>query len=84
MIHLDTNFLIRALVAGTPQDIQLQQWISSNEQLGIDSIVWAEFLCGPLTSQQIASIQSIVGHIEPFLPQDGTVAARLFNSCGRR
>lgn len=83
MIHLDTNFPIRALVAGTLQDTQLQEWIGS-EKLGIDSIVWAEFLCGPLTSQQVAAVQSIVGHIEPFLPQDGSVAAQLFNSSGRR
>lgn len=59
MIHLDTNFLIRALVPGTPQDVQLENWITSNEPMGIDAIVWAEFLCGPLTPEQLTSTQSL-------------------------
>jgi hypothetical protein len=29
MIHLDTNFLIMALVPASPQDIQLRQWFAA-------------------------------------------------------
>ena len=54
MIHLDTNFLIQALVAGSPAETKLQTWLTSGEDLGISTIAWSEFLCGPLTPKDEA------------------------------
>ena len=48
MIHLDTSFLIRALAAGTPEDVRIRQWLAAGEALGVSSLAWCEFLCGPL------------------------------------
>ena len=48
MIHLDTSFLIRGLAVGSHEDLQLRQWIGDNESLGMCTIAWSEFLCGPV------------------------------------
>ena len=48
MFHLDTSFLIRALVAGSPQDVALRGWLQSGLPIGASVIAWTEFLCGPL------------------------------------
>jgi predicted nucleic acid-binding protein len=49
MIHLDTSFLIRALLDGTSESAALEHWIGSGENIGISSVAWCEFLCGPAT-----------------------------------
>ena len=51
MIHLDTSFLIRALARGLPEDRRLRGWLRSQEPLGMSSISWAEFLCGPVGAE---------------------------------
>ena len=84
MIHLDTNFLILALVSGTPAQSKLQTWLSTNEDVGISSVAWSEFLCGPLTQQQQNFAQEIIGSPEPFLAADAHKSAELFNATGRR
>jgi predicted nucleic acid-binding protein len=84
MIHLDTNFLILGLVPATPQAIQLRQWLTATEPVGLSAIVWTEFLCGPVSAQQIANAQDLFPNPEPFLPQDSHIAADWFNRTGRR
>lgn len=84
MTHLDTGFLIRALVRNSPEDIQLRNWLRSNTQVGMSSIAWAEFLCGPVEKNDIALAGRIVSDRQPFTDQDATAAARLFNISGRR
>ena len=49
MIHLDTNFLIDALVPGSAQEAQLVGRLGAGETLGISALAWGEFLCGPLS-----------------------------------
>lgn len=84
MIHLDTSFLIRALMRGTPQDRTLRRWIGEGETLGMSAIAWAEFLCGPLHPPELALAAAIVGHRRDFGRDDAELAARLFNESGRR
>ena len=84
MIHLDTSFLIRALIRGTPQDRTLRRWIAEGEVLGMSAIAWAEFLCGPLRPPELALAAAIVGHHRDFGRDDAESAARLFNESGRR
>ena len=51
-VYLDTSFLIRALIRGTPEDRTLRLWLAAGRSVRISSIVWAEFLCGPLSSEE--------------------------------
>ena len=84
MIHLDTSFLIRALVRGSAEDRHLRGWLREGEPIGISSIVWAEFLCGPVRPQEIELVNRIFGEPAPFGAQDASAAANLFNQSGRR
>jgi predicted nucleic acid-binding protein len=84
MIHFDTNYIIRALLPGSAQDRQLRAWLSQRSALGISSIAWAEFLCGPLTAEQERVARVIFPSPEPFLSSDAALAANLFNGSGRR
>jgi predicted nucleic acid-binding protein len=84
MIHLDTSFLIRALVPGSAEDRRLRQWLADGTALGISAVAWAEFLCGPLTGEQQVLAERILGEALPFEAADARVAAALFNEGGRR
>ena len=84
MIHFDTNFLIQALVPGTTAEAQMQGWLGSGEDLGISTIAWAEFLCGPLNAQSRVLADQLFSKPEPFLQNDAEQAAQLFNQGGRR
>ena len=84
MIHLDTSFLIRALHAGSTEDQTLRNWVRQGEPLGISTLAWTEFLCGPLEKDQIELASAIVPRRVPFGEEDSSLAARLFNESGRR
>jgi predicted nucleic acid-binding protein len=85
MVHLDTNFLIQALRAGSPEQNRLLIWWSQpNEDIGVSAVVWAEFLCGPLTSADEATARRFFPSPEALSAGDAEVAARLFNKTGRR
>jgi hypothetical protein len=49
VIALDTNYLINALVAGSPEATALIAWHRNGEVLAAPSMVWYEFLCGPVS-----------------------------------
>lgn len=84
MIHLDTNFLIQALVSSSAAQTTLQTWLGDGENLGLSSIAWSEFLCGPLTQDDKILSEVLFPAIEPFLTSDAHKAAELFNATGRR
>ena len=84
MIHLDTSFLIRALIRGTPEDRSLRRWITNSEQLAISAIAWAEFQCGPLTSAELAIVGAMISNHPAFTKDNAETSARLFNESGRR
>ena len=84
MIHLDTNFLIQALVSGTPQDNILRGWLRTGDNLGMSTIAWAELLCGPIERHHLELATVVVSERFPFLEEDSVLAARLFNESGRR
>ena len=84
MIHLDTSFLIRALVRGSPEDARLREWIRANEPLGMSAIAWAEFLCGPVDETVLSLASAVVARRFQFTEEMATMAARLFNGSGRR
>ena len=84
MIVLDTSFLIRALVKGTPQDDMLRHWITNGESLSMSSVAWTEFLCGPLQPKETRLVEQLIDQVVPFTTEDAEVAAGLFNGSGRR
>jgi len=84
LIHLDTSFLIRALVSGSPEDRRLRDWITSDEGLGISAVAWAEFLCGPMEPHALELAAEVLDEPIPFLAEDAAGAARLYNLSGRR
>ena len=84
MILLDTSFLIRSLVAGSAQDRQLRHWLIDKESVGISSIAWAEFLCGPVQPAMIEAVTRFVTVRAAFDEDDALLAAQLFNGSGRR
>jgi predicted nucleic acid-binding protein len=84
LILLDTSFLIRALVVGSAQDRQLRRWLADKESIGISSIAWAEFLCGPVQPALIEVVRRFVTVRAAFDEDDALLAAQLFNGSGRR
>lgn len=84
MIHLDTSFLIRALVPRSAQDRKLRKWLSEGAPVGIGAIGWAEFLCGPVEPSHIALATGFLGEPVSFSSEDAEISARLFNMTGRR
>ena len=84
MIHLDTSFLIRALVRNSLEDLKLREWLLGGISVGMSSIAWAEFLCGPVEPGEVELAARIVQDRVPFVADDAALAARLFNLLGRR
>lgn len=84
MIHLDTNFLIDALLPGSAQETRMITWLNAGEQIGISTLAWGEFLCGPLSSAAEASARQLLPVSAPLERSDAEKAAELFNLTGRR
>jgi predicted nucleic acid-binding protein len=84
MIHLDTSFLIRALVPGSHEDAQLRAWLSDETPLAISAVAWAEFLCGPLGAEDLSLAGAVVGEAQPLTADHAVKAAELFNAAGRK
>lgn len=84
MVHLDTNFLVAALRPNSAQQFQLDAWLLGGEVIGISSVAWAEYLCGPLDPTGAAIARQMFPSPEPLLSSDAEQAAKLFNLTGRR
>ena len=84
MIQLDTSFLIRALVKGSPEDGLLRQWLNDGTPIVVSAIAWTEFLCGPLQVKETRIAELLISEVLPFSAEDAELAADLFNSSGRR
>lgn len=84
MIHLDTSFLIRALIPDSPENRKLREWLGAGDTLAVSAVAWAEFLCGPLTDEELELAARIVGPPQDFTSEHATLPARLFNMSGRR
>ena len=84
-LHLDTNYLIVGLDAAHPAHECLRAWVVDGETLSISAMAWAEFRCGPLSTEALAAWERLIaGRV---LPVDRGIAERasdLFNLTGRR
>jgi len=83
-IHLDTSFLIRALLPGTVESRRLEAWLDDRQPVVISAMAWAEFLSGPLDVDTFAVAGRLVGEAAPVTGAHAELAARLFNAAGRR
>ncbi|MFU8821418.1 MAG: type II toxin-antitoxin system VapC family toxin [Gammaproteobacteria bacterium] len=83
-IHLDTCFLIRALVPGTDADHRLRKWLRDGHRLCMDSIAWTEFLCGPVQPDERELAEQVVTERVSYGEAEAQRAAELFNASGRR
>jgi predicted nucleic acid-binding protein len=83
-IHLDTCFLIQALVPGTDADRRLRAWLGEGHRFCMGTIAWTEFLCGPLEPAARALAEQIVTERVAYSEQDALCAAEFFNATGRR
>lgn len=84
MICLDTNYLILGLVAGSRESGELAAWVAGGEQLVAPSLVWFEFLCGPVTEVQVRTMRAFLHELTPFDEPQAIVAANLFNAAARK
>jgi predicted nucleic acid-binding protein len=84
VIHLDTSYLIRALVPRSIEERRLRAWLRRREPVRISSIAWAEFLCGPVAAPVIEEVAEVVGEPTSFDAVDAILAAEMFNAAGRR
>ena len=84
MIHLDTSFVIRALLRDSQEDRAIRGWLRAGQPLAMSAIGWAEFLCGPVDARGVGLVSRLVAERLPFTEEDAAAAARLFNSLGRR
>lgn len=84
MIHLDTSVLIRALVAGSPDDRRLRGWLETGEPLAMSAPAWTEFLCEPVEARHVELARLVVPERIPYTEDDALLAAQLFNESGRR
>ena len=69
---------------GTTEGRELQQWINSGAMLRISAVAWAEFVCGPLDSDDLSFAATIFGKPVPFAGEDAVRSAELSNQTGRR
>jgi predicted nucleic acid-binding protein len=84
VIHLDTSFLIRALVRHAPEDRRLRHWLRDGEPLAMSAVAWAEFRCGPLPLRDAELAARLLADVPAFTLEDAALAADLFNATGRR
>jgi predicted nucleic acid-binding protein len=83
-IHLDTSFLIRALVASSAESETLRRWLRARRAVTICTLAWGEFLCGPLDDRVGKLASRVVRTHIPLGTDEAAEAARLFNATGRR
>lgn len=84
MIHLDTSFLIRALVPGSAEGKALLGWMRSGDQIALSAVAWAEFACGPVSPTVVDHARTLFGEPVPFDGARADLAAVLCNASGRR
>jgi predicted nucleic acid-binding protein len=71
-------------VPETTEAESLKTWYQSGSKVMTSSIAWYEFLCGPVSKQQVQVMRFfLTGGIIPFEETQATEASRLFNAVHR-
>lgn len=84
MIHFDTNALIY-LPQWAKDGHPVVKRVVVGEPAAVCSVVWHEYLCGPLADDEAALARAFLqGRIQPVTEEDAQLAAELFNATGRK
>jgi predicted nucleic acid-binding protein len=84
VIHFDTNALV-ALPLWAQDDHPAVQSVLDGEPAAVCSLVWYEFLSGPVEESEADLARAFVAdHILAIEDADATLAAKLFNATGRK
>jgi predicted nucleic acid-binding protein len=84
MILLDTNYLIRVLIAGTREAAQISDWLAASREFCTAAIAWYEFLSGPVDDDGVDIVSQLIdARVLPFTSDVAREAALLFNATGR-
>ncbi len=84
MTHLDASFIVRSLDPALPESRRLREWIKEGAAVGVSSVAWAEFMCGPVEQIEVDQVLAVVKEPVPLVRADAEAAAQLFNATGRR
>ena len=85
MIHLDTNYLVEIVSAGSPGAANISAWLTAGKSVATSAVAWSEFCNGPLSkAQKDAAFAVLDRKITDFTWCEAEEAARLFNLSGRR
>ncbi len=84
-IHLDTNYLV-LFSAGDHEFVsnRVFSWIEDDRPLYASAMAWAEFQCGPLSSQEQETALEMLHDVLPMTIEQANRAAQLFRLTGRR
>ncbi|MEP7382166.1 MAG: PIN domain-containing protein [Gemmatimonadota bacterium] len=58
--------------------------MAAGERLVAPTVVWFEFLCGPVTAAQIQTMRAFLHELVPFDESQAVAAADLFNAAARK
>lgn len=85
MICLDTNYLIRGLITDSAEAARIYGWLEADEDISMAAVSWYEFLCGPVTSEEVRLAGNLLtGGILAFQSRQAVMAADLFNLGNRK
>ena len=62
----------------------MRGWVGAREALGVSTVAWAEFLCGPYERSSLEFLVGVIDHYVDFTSAYAEIAAHLFNQSGRR
>jgi predicted nucleic acid-binding protein len=84
LIHFDTNALV-ALPHWAEQGHPVIQSIADGQPAGVSSVVWYEFLIGPVDEAEIRLAHAFLrGAIVQIDRDDARLAADIYNTAGRK
>jgi predicted nucleic acid-binding protein len=83
--HLDTDFLVKALLTRGPERTALQALADSVDEIEMSAIAWYEFCRGPRRPEQVAVARNLLENdgIVPFTENHAEMAAEMFLKLGR-
>ena len=83
-VHLDTDFLVRALGLRGAEWFELLSLAESEAEIRMSAVAWYEFSRGPRTPDQLARAAFFLGEdgIVPFSAELATVAGGVFRALG--
>ncbi len=79
MIHLDTNFLVDLVTAGSPGGGKILAWLRAGKSVATSAVAWSEFCNGPLSTYAVLD-----RNVLDFTCRQAEAASRLFNLTGSR